>query len=115
MKAKVEMFVCAIFGAVLIGITLWGVHWRDEAQKAQIYAAEAKSAAQLCSESVKDLRAQEDARAAESAKALAAAQAAADKYALRADRLLRAPAAVPGDDCTSARMRAADWLRSRGQ
>ena len=115
MKFNVETFVYLTVLSVMVGITTWGVHWRDAAQEAQKYAAEAKAAQEICSSSIKELRAESDARAAESARALASARAEADKYALRADRLLRAPAAVPGDDCASAKLRAADWLKSRGQ
>ncbi len=75
--------------------------------------AAAEGRLRLCSESISAMQAEAKAREAAAQKALAAAQSAAKSHAQRADRLLRAPAAVPGDDCASARVRARKWLEGR--
>lgn len=106
---------------------LLGVAWlnqREElAAQAQIYHAQtqrleeqrqtAMDAAQMCSSQVERLAAQAKRRAAEAdaARVVAAQQAA--QHNLRADAVLSAPAAVPGDDCASAQVRAEQWIRMR--
>ena len=113
------MNVTAIIGAAaaaaLIASLAWGAHHKSEAHDARLQAAAATAQAEQCAQSVALLEAEAKEREAQAAKALAEAHAKADKYALRADKLLRAPAAVPGDDCASAKARAAAWLQSRGQ
>ncbi len=91
----------------------WGGSWKAKAGEleAQLEAARVREAA--CSESVQrlhDAAAQSEAAAQ---KALAAAQKDAAAHAKRADALLRQGAAVPGDDCASARARARAWLEGR--
>ena len=73
----------------------------------------AQAAGQACSDGVQRLQALTESRAREAAAARRqAAQAAAD-HARRADAVLSAPPAVPGDDCASAKARVADWLQRR--
>lgn len=73
----------------------------------------ALASAQACSDGVARLQALAESRAKEAAAARKlAAQAAAD-HARRADEVLAAPPAVPGDDCASAKARVADWLQRR--
>lgn len=75
----------------------------------------ALASAQVCSDSVARLQALAESRAREAAAARRqAAQAAAD-HARRADEVLDAPPAVPGDDYASARHRVDAWLNERGR
>ena len=108
--------IAAAVAALAFSLALaWGAHHKSEAHDARLQAAAAKAQAEQCAQSVALLEAEAKEREAQAAKALAEAQNKADKYALRADRLLRAPAAVPGDDCASAKVRARKWLEGRGQ
>lgn len=71
--------------------------------------------AQACSDGVQRLQALAESRAKEAAAARRqAAQTAAD-HARRADEVLAAPPAVPGDDCASARVRIGRWLKGRAR
>ena len=74
----------------------------------------ARQAASACSDAVDDLRKLADDRAKEAATARATAAAQARAAAQRADAILAAPAAVPGDDCASAQVRVESWLQTRG-
>lgn len=58
-----------------------------------------------------DTLSKDRAKEATTARNQAAAQARA--AAQRADRILAAPAAVPGDDCASAQVRVQSWLQTR--
>lgn len=73
----------------------------------------ARQAASACSDAVDDLRTLAERRAGEAKAARAEAAARARGHAQRADQILTAPPAVPGDDCRSAQVRVADWLKGR--
>ena len=105
--------VFAIIAASFLGLAAWGQHHKRAAEDLQDELVRARLREQTCAESVSALESEAKEREASAAKALADAQAQADKYALRADKLLRQPAAVPGDDCASARVRARAWLEAR--
>lgn len=75
----------------------------------------ARAAASACSDAVEDLRTVADQRAAEARAARAEAAAKARGHNQRADAILSTPAAVPGDDCRSAQMRVADWIKGRAR
>ncbi len=89
------------------------MQWLTGARALAVGLALARARAEQCRASVAALEAQARAREAAAAKALAEAQDAASKHARRADRLLLQPAAAPGDDCASARVRARQWLEGR--
>ena len=108
-----ETVACVAIIASLLGVVAWGNHHKGVAEELRDELVRARLREQTCAESVAALEAEAKAREAQAAKALADAQAQADKYALRADRLLRQPAAVPGDDCASAKVRARKWLEGR--
>ena len=74
----------------------------------------ATATAQACSASVQQLSELAEQRAREAAQARAAAHSRAQQHNQRADAILAAPAAVPGDDYASARMRVDAWLKGRG-
>ena len=108
---------------VMNGLLGWGyLAGRDKQaalqERVQAVAQERDSAlagAQACSDGVQRLQALAESRAREAAAARKlAAQAAAD-HARRADAVLAAPPAVPGDDCASARVRVGDWLKGRAR
>lgn len=69
--------------------------------------------ASACSDAVDDLRTLADLRAKDATTARATAAAQARMAAQRADAMLAAPAAVPGDDCASAQVRVQSWLQTR--
>ena len=73
----------------------------------------AREAASACSDAVDDLRSLADQRAKEADAARAQARKAAAGRNARADAILSAPPAVPGDDCASARVRVDQWLKGR--
>lgn len=111
--------LCSLVANGLLG---WGyLAGRDQQaalqERVQTVAQERDSAlagAQACSDGVQRLQALAESRAKEAVAARKqAAQAAAD-HARRADEVLAAPPAVPGDDCASARVRIGRWLRQRG-
>lgn len=108
-----ETFAFAVIAAVLLGIAAWGHHHKEIAEELRDELVRARVREQACSDAVAQLDAEAKAREAAATKALAEARSEADKHAQRADRLLRAPAAVPGDDCASARVRARAWLEGR--
>lgn len=96
------------------------LHLRDELTLAQqaVKAMErerdtARGEAADCSDAVDDLRDLADQRAKEASTARATAAAQAHAAAQRADRILAAPAAVPGNDCASAQVRVEHWLQTR--
>lgn len=75
----------------------------------------AQQEASACSDAVDDLRTLADQRAREAATARATAATQAHAAAQRADAILAAPAAVPGNDCASAKVRVDRWLQGRAQ
>lgn len=102
-----------------------GVAWRragDHARELQAQIAavtgerdHALQSAQACSDGVQRLQALAESRAREAAAARQQAAQAAAEHARRADAVLSAPPAVPGDDCASARVRVGDWLKGRAR
>ena len=72
---------------------------------------ESIEAGRLCSKSVTDMRDAADKRARAADEAVAQAEADAQRARRDADRILRTPAAVPGDDAASARQRVLDWVQ----
>lgn len=110
---RAETVAAIIIGATLLGVGLYARHEKTRADKLEVQLATATAAAQACNASIAELEAQAKEREEAAARALAEAQAQADKYALRADRILKTPAAVSGDDCASAQVRARAWLEGR--
>lgn len=113
--------VALLCSLVMNGLLGWGyLAGRDKLaalqERVQAVAQERDSAlasAQACSDGVQRLQALAESRAREAAAARRqAAQAAAD-HARRADEVLAAPPAVPGDDCASAKARVQNWLKAR--
>lgn len=75
----------------------------------------ARAAASACSDAVEDLRNVADQRTAEAKAARAEAAAKARGHNKKADDILATPAAAPGDDCRSAQVRVADWIKGRAK
>lgn len=86
---------------------------RTEARTVQGELDGARADAQACSNAVDDLRDLADQRKREADTARAAAQQRAQQHQRKADAILAAPPAVPGDDCASARVRVDLWLKER--
>lgn len=86
---------------------------RSETKAVQGQLDGARADARACSDAVDDLRALADQRAREASAARAAAQQRAQQHQRKADAILAAPPAVPGDDCASARVRVDQWLKGR--
>lgn len=101
----------SIAGNALLGHAYLGE--RDQRVAAESDRKQARDAADTCSASVKTLRERAEKAEKEGAVARAAAAASAAVHEARADKILSAPDAVPGNDCQSARAVVDDWLRSR--
>lgn len=86
---------------------------RDELTKAGAGLKFAQSETESCRKGVSRLGELADIRAAEAAPARAAAAAVAVRQNQRADKILSTPASAAGNDCQSARDRAAAWLAGR--
>lgn len=86
---------------------------RDRAAVAITERDDARAAATACSDATEALRDLADKRGEEAKRAQAAARQAAGQRESRAQQILSTPAAVPGDDCGSARVRVDGWLKGR--
>lgn len=75
----------------------------------------ARGLASACSDAVEDLRELADRRKQEGEAARASAATQARAHEQRADEILAAPPAVPGDACASAQRRVDSWLQGRAQ
>ena len=110
---KSEAMATAILVAAIIGLGGYSVilQKRLTGEREERHAAQATAA--MCNAAVQDLEAEAKARAASAAAAVAEAEKAAADAMRRADEILKRPAAVPGDDCHSAKIRAQAWLKGR--
>lgn len=107
--------------AIVLAISMLGNAWqaraylaqRDELTVATKDRDDARSLATACSDATADLRTLADQRAADARAARQAAEAQARGYQQAAQIQLTTPAAVPGDDCRSAQIRAEKWLQGR--
>ena len=86
---------------------------RDAVATTIVERDSARAAASACSDATEALRELADKRAEEAKRAQAAARLVAGGRERRAQQILSTPAAVPGDDCGSARVRVDDWLKGR--
>ena len=110
---KAELIAMLAIGAGMLGVAAWGNHHKNAADELRGELAACALRAMNAEGALAKMEQEAQARAEAAAKALEAAQKDADKYRLRADKLLKQPAAVPGDDCASARVRARAWLEGR--
>ena len=102
-----------IVAATMLGLGLAARHYKGRAEQAESQSEFLMSRFENCRQSIMQLHQQSQEREEKAAKALKEAQTVAADYQLRADKLLRQPAAVPGDDCASAKARARAWLDGR--
>ena len=86
---------------------------RKDVELVQGDAAVARAAAEACSAGVYELGQAAATREANSAQARQQAAEVAEKHNARADAVLAAAPAVPGNACASAQARAAGWLAER--
>lgn len=86
---------------------------RDQVAATVTERDNARAAASACSDATEALRELADKRAEEAKRARAAARAVAGRHEGRAQQILSTPAALPGDDCGSARVRVDGWLKGR--
>lgn len=86
---------------------------RDAAATILVQRDDARSAASACSDATEALRELADAKALEAKRAQGRARAVAAQHARIAQDILATPAADPGDDCRSARIRIDAWLLRR--
>lgn len=105
----------AIASLVVLALTMWGQHYRNEARELFDELQKAKAELTTCELREQTFITQARENEERAAKALAQAQSEANRYAIRADNLLKKPAALPGDDCGSAKIRASTWLKERGR
>jgi hypothetical protein len=106
----VALGVSLLGNAVLTKLYL-GV--RDDRAKVTGERDQARSAATACSDGVKALQAAAAEREREGRKAGEKARVEAEAHQSAAQRILSTPAAVPGNDCASARVRLDGWLKAR--
>lgn len=86
---------------------------RDQVATTTTERDNARAAASACSDATEALRELADKRGAEAARAQVEARKAAGHREGRAQQILSTPAALPGDDCGSARVRVDGWLKGR--
>jgi hypothetical protein len=86
---------------------------RDKVATTTTERDNARAAASACSDATEALRELADKRGVEAKRAQAAARQAASQREGRAQQILSTPAALPGDDCGSARVRVDGWLKGR--
>lgn len=110
---KAELIAAAAICAAIFGVAAWGNHHKNAAEELRVELAACALRAMNAESALSKMEQAAQARAEAAAKALEAAQKDADKYRLRADKLMKQPAAVPGDDCASAKVRARAWLEGR--
>lgn len=118
LAAAVLVLLASLLGNVLLTRAYLGQ--RDAATAARASVGEmtqqrdgARDLAAACSDAVDDLRELADRRKKEGEAARTSAAAQARKHEQRADEILAAPPAVPGDACTSAQHRVDSWLQGR--
>lgn len=115
-----------VLGALLVSLACNGLlGWlylgqRDDtaaARASTVSVAEqrdgARAAASACSDALDDLRTLADRRGREATAARSAAAGRAGQHNQRADQILSAPPAVPGNTCASAQARIDGWLKAR--
>jgi len=120
LAAAVLALLVSLLGNVLLTRAYLGQ--RDAATAARASVGEmtqqrdgARDLAAACSDAVDDLRELADRRKKEGEAARTSAATQARKHELRADEILAAPPAVPGDAFTSAQHRVDNWLQGRAK
>lgn len=120
LAAAVLALLASLLGNVLLTRAYLGQ--RDTATAARASVSEmtlqrdgARDQAAACSDAVDDLRELADRRKKEGDAARASAAARARTHEQRADQILAAPPAVPGDACASAQHRVDSWLQGRAK
>ncbi|MFC4922980.1 hypothetical protein [Delftia deserti] len=118
LAAAVLALLASLLGNALLARAYLGQ--RDAATTARASVGEitqqrdgARDLAAACSDAVDDLRELADRRKREGEAARTSAAAQARKHEQRADEILAAPPAVPGDACASAQHRVDSWLQGR--
>ena len=86
----------------------------DAAVSQEVTANNFQQRANACAQSIDDARELAQQRAQTAAKAIDQAHGAAIKLQSTAQQILSSAPAVADNDCQSAKVRAADWLKSRG-
>lgn len=118
--APVYLLAASVAFSAAMGVAWWRTGNYARELQAQIAAVQgerdhALRAALACSAGVARLQALAESRAREAAAARRQAAQTAAEHARRADAVLAAPPAVPGDDCASARVRVGQWLKGRAR
>ncbi|MFC4927871.1 MULTISPECIES: hypothetical protein [Delftia] len=120
LTAAVLALLASLLGNVLLTRAYLGQ--RDAATIARASVGEmaqqrdgARDLAAACSDAVDDLRELADKRKREGEAARASAAAQARTHERRADEILAAPPAVPGNACASAQHRVDIWLQGRAK
>ncbi|WFF79268.1 hypothetical protein [Delftia tsuruhatensis] len=120
LAAAVLALLASLIGNVLLARAYLGQ--RDAATSARASVGEmaqqrdgARDLAAACSDAVDDLRELADRRKKDGEAARTSAAALARKHEQRADQILAASPAVPGDACASAQHRVDIWLQGRAR
>lgn len=110
---KAEAAVAAILMATILGMGWWAHHQKSIAEDLRGELAQCALRAMNAEAALENAERAAQERAEAAAKAVEAAQKDAQAAQRRADEILKRPAAVPGNDCASAKVRASAWLKSR--
>jgi hypothetical protein len=116
LKTPLLWALAVLLALSMSGNAALGWAWLDARDALAVSTTErdnARGAASACSDATDDLRDQADRRAAEARTAQAKARAVAARHEQLAQAILATPAAVPGDDCGSTRVRIDAWLQGR--
>jgi|FreactcultureFD7_1027221.scaffolds.fasta_scaffold00888_20 hypothetical protein len=86
----------------------------DMATTQEVKANDFQQRASACSKSIDDARELSQQRSENAAKAIEQAHGASMKLQQAAQQILASPPTTAGNDCQSAKIRADEWVRSRG-
>lgn len=109
--AAATLLATSMVANALLGWAYLGA--RDDLAEANGARDQARGAAKSCSTGVRELQRQAAETAREGARLRAKADSEALAFEKRAQRILAAPAAFPGDDCRSADAAIDEWLHGR--
>ncbi len=108
-------FLLVLVASLLANLWLW--HAKGEEHDARVTAEskvdQANAQTKACNDSIGELEKQAKERDAENTALRKEAQNRRRSQESLAQQILSTPAAIPGDDCGSAKKRALDWLKGR--
>ena len=113
MKLEAEIIAIVAVAATLLGVAAWGTHHKRVADELRGELAVCALRAMNAEAALESAERAAQERAAKAEAAVEAARKDAQAAQRRADEILKRHAAVPDDDCASAKVRARAWLEGR--